>query len=359
MPDLWREISKHRQGYRYVEDGVYVFRDINISHELSARASLQQIKFNKPEQSNLILLSYIPLENVGFLNGLTQENWWLMAGLFICMLGISAILTSRYMVESGMYRKIGNLNDELIKSQHSLNLDRKRLTDTVSQLTRRNMQLKEFSQIISHNIRSPISGLTLLTDFLHKDWQNFNDTEKEEVVEKLKHSVSTLNGLTDDLIETVKVLDASDSDSEELSLWTAIDKAKNILMEQIVAFGCDLIIDLGAWDAISYNPLYLDSIILNLMSNSLKYRSPKRALVIKITSELKGGEKILHFEDNGRGINMRWHGANLFGLHKTFHRDTPGKGFGLFMTKTQVESMGGSISAKSEEGVGTHFTITF
>jgi signal transduction histidine kinase len=63
--------------------------------------------------------------------------------------------------------------------------------------------------------------------------------------------------------------------------------------------------------------------------------------------------------DNGLGIDLKKHGHNIFGLHKTFHPNPEAKGIGLFLTKTQVENMGGTIVVESEVGRGTVFTITF
>ena len=69
-------------------------------------------------------------------------------------------------------------------------------------------------------------------------------------------------------------------------------------------------------------------------------------------------EKIqLSFEDNGIGIDLSQHGNAIFGLYKRFHLQTEGKGMGLFMVKTQVEVLGGSVSVKSELGKGTAFII--
>ena len=68
---------------------------------------------------------------------------------------------------------------------------------------------------------------------------------------------------------------------------------------------------------------------------------------------------VLTAEDNGMGIDMERYGAKLFGFRKTFHKNKDAKGIGLFITKTQIEAMGGSIHAESRPGAGTKFIITF
>jgi len=67
----------------------------------------------------------------------------------------------------------------------------------------------------------------------------------------------------------------------------------------------------------------------------------------------------LTVEDNGIGIDMQRYGNKIFGFRKTFHKNKDAKGIGLFITKSQVEAMGGQIKVESEPGVGTKFIITF
>ena len=64
-------------------------------------------------------------------------------------------------------------------------------------------------------------------------------------------------------------------------------------------------------------------------------------------------------EDNGLGINLEKHGEKLFGMYKTFHKNANARGIGLFITKNQIESMGGSIEVESKVNVGTTFKINF
>jgi signal transduction histidine kinase len=103
---------------------------------------------------------------------------------------------------------------------------------------------------------------------------------------------------------------------------------------------------------------YLQSIFYNLISNSIKYKRPDTNPEIRITSSLTDNGVRLVFSDNGMGIDLGTQGTKVFGLYKRFHPNTAeGKGMGLFMVKTQVETLGGEISIKSEVNKGTEFTI--
>ena len=67
----------------------------------------------------------------------------------------------------------------------------------------------------------------------------------------------------------------------------------------------------------------------------------------------------MRFKDNGKGIDLEKNGEQLFGLYRRFDTSTEGKGMGLYMVKTQVEALGGTIQIKSKLGEGTGFIIRF
>jgi len=103
----------------------------------------------------------------------------------------------------------------------------------------------------------------------------------------------------------------------------------------------------------------MQSVIQNLLSNAIKYRDPNNKSVIHIRSLLENKKKVLVFEDNGVGMDLNRHGKDIFKLYKRFHRELSGKGMGLFLVKTQLESLNAKIEVTSELGKGTKFKITF
>ncbi len=109
--------------------------------------------------------------------------------------------------------------------------------------------------------------------------------------------------------------------------------------------------------AIKYPKLYMESILLNLLSNAIRYRSPDRVARIHFHTEIINNEILLIVTDNGLGIDLKKYGHQLFELNKTFHRHPDSKGVGLFMTKTQIEAAGGSVTVESEVDKGTTFKI--
>jgi signal transduction histidine kinase len=103
----------------------------------------------------------------------------------------------------------------------------------------------------------------------------------------------------------------------------------------------------------------LESIFQNLLSNAIKYRAPNRKAKIHFETNVRNEAVELRVTDNGQGIDLKKFGDKLFGLHRTFHNHDEARGVGLFLIKTQIESMGGSISAESQVGKGTTFIIQF
>ena len=118
-------------------------------------------------------------------------------------------------------------------------------------------------------------------------------------------------------------------------------------------------IDLDEVPVLEVNKSYLESIFLNLLTNALKYRDTTRQLKLNVTTKVADKKLIITFKDNGIGIDLEKNKNKIFGLYQCFHNHPDSKGFGLYLVKSQVESMGGSISVQSNVGVGTTFTIIF
>src|SRR5690606_37667081 len=100
-------------------------------------------------------------------------------------------------------------------------------------------------------------------------------------------------------------------------------------------------------------------IIQNLISNAIKYKNPDRAPVILIESYIENNIVKLRVKDNGLGIDLERNGDKIFGFRKTFHKHPDAKGLGLFITRNQIETLGGKIYVESKPNIGTTFTIEF
>ena len=110
---------------------------------------------------------------------------------------------------------------------------------------------------------------------------------------------------------------------------------------------------------ININKAFLESILLNLLTNSIKYKSENRKLKITITTDQIDDTVVLTFKDNGIGIDLERNRDKIFGLYQRFHNYPDSKGLGLYLVKSQVETMDGTIDIESEVNQGTTFTLTF
>ncbi|PZR30514.1 MAG: two-component sensor histidine kinase, partial [Azospira oryzae] len=101
----------------------------------------------------------------------------------------------------------------------------------------------------------------------------------------------------------------------------------------------------------------VNSILYNLISNAIRYRSIERTPVVKVSSHEDGEYYFIDVEDNGLGIDLNQNKDNLFKLYKRFHFHVEGKGLGLYLVKTQIESLGGQIEVTSKVNEGTTFKV--
>lgn len=239
-----------------------------------------------------------------------------------------------------------------ITAQKVLELEKERIT---ADLVQRNKDLEQFTYIVSHNLRAPVANMIGLSSLL--DSEGIDSCQKEKIVEGLSLSANNLNTvITDlnDILQTKRQI----SDDKELVVFSILVKnirasISNIFESAKVELQCDF----SEVEQISTIKSYLYSIFYNFISNSIKYRQQGVAPVIKIVSRQAAGNIELVFKDNGKGIDMKRNRGDLFGLYKRFDTSVEGKGLGLFMVKTQVETLGGKISIESEVNKGTTITI--
>lgn len=223
-------------------------------------------------------------------------------------------------------------------------------------LKSRTQQLEDFCFIISHNLRSPLSNLLILTSMLEAS-ETFED--QKLLISKLSKPINTLNETFSELVESLQVKRDIQIEKEELNFEKCLLDVMQMLSLDLMESEFELTHDFSKTTSINYPKKYLISYMHNLLSNAFRYRSPDRKLVIKLSSYTSNKKVFLAVSDNGLGIDMKNHGAKLFGLRKTFHGHPDAKGFGLFITKTQVETLGGKIFAESDFGKGTTFYIQF
>ena len=226
--------------------------------------------------------------------------------------------------------------------------------NVVNLLSDQNKRLQNFAYIVSHNLRSHTGNLQFMVN-LH-DQTDVPD-DKKEIFSHIKSISESLKTTIDHLSEIVKIQTEIGKERKRIDFETAFKNVLSALENNIETTQAIIEYDFSKCPEVTYILAYLESIFQNLLTNSLKYRYPGRKPVIKCTSAKEGTNIYLYFEDNGLGIDMERFGDSVFGMYKTFHNHPEAKGIGLFITRNQIEALGGSISVESQVNVGTKFTI--
>lgn len=233
----------------------------------------------------------------------------------------------------------------------------KQRNQLLSELTAANERLKLLSYSTSHDIRSPIGNL--LSVFSLWDRSTITDPETLSFIDMLKTTSEELKESMDVHLEGIKANDAMHVDVTDVDLRETLDVVLDSVSYLIRDSKAKINIELNDYTHIRFNYAYLESVLLNLITNSIKYAHPDRDPEICIESSREGDRKRLIFSDNGIGFDSEKHKNEVFGLHQTFHQHNDSKGIGLYLVHNHISSLGGKISVSSAVDVGTTFTIEF
>ncbi len=246
-----------------------------------------------------------------------------------------------------VYGSIRNIDD--IKNKEN------ELEKTLNELTSRYNEMMQFNYIVSHNLRSPVTNILGLTNLIKTP--GMSDQEKGDILDFIVSAATKIDELIKDLNVILSMRSAMDKKREIVHFVTIIKSISISLQHQIRSSKAKIETDFDDTLSIETIKSYLESIFYNITSNAIKYRSPKRNPIVKITIRDHDDHVLIRIKDNGIGIDVDKHKESLFGLYKRFETSVDGKGLGLHMTKTQVESLGGEILLDSTLDKGTTFTI--
>ncbi len=229
------------------------------------------------------------------------------------------------------------------------------LRETLNIVSDQNSRLLNFAHIVSHNLRNHAGNISSLLSLYEAE--NSED-EKVLLLNYLNMASNRLNEAISDLNEIMDQQAGTSQSVSDVNVYNYFIKIKEILSTDIIVNNVSFDVSIPKDFKLQYNPAYLESILLNLISNAIKYRHPDRSPVIGVKLQTDQDQPLLIISDNGLGIDLAKHGKKLFGMYNTFHNNDDSKGIGLYITKNQVESMGGAIVVESETGGGTQFKIT-
>ncbi len=227
---------------------------------------------------------------------------------------------------------------------------------TIDFLSRQNQLLSQFAYTASHNFRSHSNNIKGLVALYHemtdKEDQQVCIQKIEEVAESLSTSLMHLN----------EMLKNKNSFSPERTVLYFDDVCKfvlNILEPAISKSHAKISTNFTNAATLFYIYASLESILLNLIGNAIKYKHSERIPEIHISTTMVNNRTQLIISDNGKGIDLEKYGDRIFKMYQVFHDNADAKGIGLYLIKNQIESLGGTIQVQSEVGKGSTFTVSF
>ncbi|MFD2512370.1 PAS domain S-box protein [Pontibacter locisalis] len=228
-----------------------------------------------------------------------------------------------------------------------------KLTDD---LYKHNLNLQQFTYMVSHNLRAPVAnalGLSGLVKKLDKEAPQF-----ATALDKLHTSISQLDGVIKDINSILSARDADKSlPREPVNLNKIIQEVLDSFVDELDEKEASVNLQVDGSFEMTSNRAYLYSIMYNLVSNAIKYKATNRQFELNISVIKDERGFVISVTDNGLGMDMQLVQSQLFQLYKRFHPNTHGKGVGLFLVKTQVEAIGGKIEVESAPDKGTTFKL--
>ncbi|WP_337041713.1 PAS domain S-box protein [Emticicia sp. 17c] len=241
-----------------------------------------------------------------------------------------------------------------ITERKNQEIERELLIKTLHQ---NNNDLRNFSYITSHNLKAPLSNLVGFINLL--EGVSITDPVLASIIEGFKNSTILLNETVNDLVKILIIKENNSIEQRRIAFSRIFHQVCSQLTNLINDIKPEINVNFSKVPEVVFNDTYLESIFLNLLTNAIKYRSYERQLVIDINTEETTEAIVLTFTDNGIGLDVERHRAKIFGLYQRFHNRPNSKGLGLYLIKSQMESLEGSIDIESQVEVGTTFILKF
>ncbi len=227
----------------------------------------------------------------------------------------------------------------------------------IKELVLSNKELKQFSYITSHNLRAPITNLIGLINLA--ETIDIDNPEMQEIFDGFKISAQTLNETVNDLLRVLVIKNNQAIEQQELEFEKILKSITTQIRLSLEHSKAIIETDFSKGPVIHFNKSYLESIFLNLITNSIKYKSTTRQLHIKIVTQAEQDCIRLTYQDNGLGLDVKKLKPRIFGLYQRFHGNTDAKGLGLYLIKSQVEALGGSVDVDGQINKGLTFYFEF
>ena len=304
-----------------------------------------------PDSSGLVTLEKIkelvPNVPVVIFTGLDDKR----VGLEAINMGAEDYLVKGEIREGSTLERTIGFALERYKMRHEL-------YQTMDHLKRSNQKLEDFAYVISHDLKSPLNNLRSLLDMYNRE--AITDDHNRQVMTMMDKSVKKLGGMLSSFTNIFLTEEGLKQTPEKLSIENCLNDVTNALKQTIEKANATIHTDFSEAPSVVAVSVLFQSILQNLITNSIKYRSHQRDPVIHISSHDTREHVVLHYQDNGIGIDTQKNEQHLFKLFKRFNvKHAEGSGVGLYMIKSIMDANDGKIEIESELDQGTLFKLYF
>jgi signal transduction histidine kinase len=223
----------------------------------------------------------------------------------------------------------------------------------------KNDSLDSFVYRVSHDLKAPIINTTSLLSLIKKRVSQ-EDKFLNQTFGFIDDSIKRLQTTIYDLLEVSRIERNLQSEKQELDINEVLGGIKEQFREMIRKEEAEILTDFTEGGPyVFFSEANMKSILSNIVSNAIKYRSPDRKPVISLTTVIEGDYLKFTIEDNGMGFDRERHSDNLFKMFSRFHSHVEGSGVGLYIVHKLITDSGGKIVVESEVSKGTIFNLYF
>ncbi|WP_415843280.1 ATP-binding protein, partial [Zobellia roscoffensis] len=275
--------------------------------------------------------------------------------LLMIVLLISGIYLIFYLRVRTIKKYQLTLEREIDERTQQLQQQKKELEKAADELTTKNQEIQRFTFAVSHDLKSPLSGIKGIASLIPMEFVMKDFPELEQYLDMINISCDTMHNLIADITKIAKI-GKIENKNEVLDTNEIVALSTTLVKGKLKVSKVKLIVEENLPNIYGDRNRIIQ-VFGNLLDNAIKYMGDQKQPIVYIKAQ-ENGEKIqFSVSDNGSGMDEKSL-KKLFSPFERFHSDVKGTGLGLYMIKQIVESHDGTIYAESEgKGKGTSFNV--